>query len=245
MELFLFIYFHFINKFTQTHVPLDQKCSLRKKIERLAARVNLSVSKVLIMNDTKDTNGLCTSRFCGFQFNRRMVIVDTLIRGDPKQEEEAFTENQIEAILACHLGHWKMRHGIKLNLLECLHLSGVLFPFFWFSTSNVQSFILFGGLVVSLEFLGCGASGFFINYWKRKFVYESDRCAVALLGKRKEQYWKSALVKIAKRNLEFDIWDPLYKAWFHDKPTLRQRVEAVERLRLQAYDFDGDLQNAN
>ncbi len=101
------------NKFS----PLENE-SLKDRIESLLKKCGFQSSGLFVMDGSKrSSHG--NAYFTGFGKTKRIVFFDTLIsRHEP---------NEIEAVLAHELGHFKLRHVQKLSIF--LATSGFLF--FW------------------------------------------------------------------------------------------------------------------
>eukprot|EP00898_Chlorokybus_atmophyticus_P002787 jgi/Chlat1/3509/Chrsp23S03792 len=89
------------NKFT----PL-QEGSLRLKIEALAASLKFPLRKLFVV-DGSTRSSHSNAYMYGFFNNKRIVLYDTLI---------AEHEEDIVAVIAHELGHWKLRHTVYLFL---------------------------------------------------------------------------------------------------------------------------------
>src|SRR5688572_11664413 len=104
------------NKFT----PLSDE-ALRSRIEGLMARVGFA-SKGLFVMDGSKRSAHGNAYFSGFGAAKRIVFYDTLVSSLSPQE--------VEAVLAHELGHFKLKHIIKRIVvmfalsLGCLALLG-------------------------------------------------------------------------------------------------------------------------
>lgn len=178
-----------------------------------------------------DSNKTTHPNHClyGFIFNRHIILYDTLWRLEGDPDLEPFTDEEIEAIVAFELGRWKCYHIPKTILLDRLRDCWVMWLFY--CPYLCDSGVVVQALLGALYFVAPG-DGPFLNFWLRRFVYAADAKAVEILdgdgqGRGAEKL-KMALKKMARRNLEFEIWDPLYQAWFFGRPTLTQRLWAIE-----------------
>lgn len=87
------------NKFT----PLEEG-EVKNKIEALAKRCDFQLSGLFVMDSSKrSSHG--NAFFTGFGRNRRIVFFDTLL--------DKLKSNEIEAIMAHELGHFKHKHIVK------------------------------------------------------------------------------------------------------------------------------------
>ena len=101
--LMLFIYPTFIAPLFNKFSPLtDEK--LRSQIEQLMQRVGFRSKGLYIMDGSKrSSHG--NAYFTGFGSAKRVVFFDTLI--------ERLSPEEIEAVLAHELGHFRLKHVVK------------------------------------------------------------------------------------------------------------------------------------
>jgi STE24 endopeptidase len=195
------------NKFT----PLESG-ELRRRIEQLLHRCGFSSRGIFVMDGSR-RSGHGNAYFTGFGRNKRIVFFDTLV--------ETLEAEELEAVLAHELGHFKRRHVLKrlasmavLSLLG-LALLGWLIRQPWFFSglgisqpSNALALLLF--LMVAPVF-----SVFFEplgSYLSRRHEFEADDYAIVQSG---SQALIQALVKLYRDNASTLTPDPLY-SFFHD-----------------------------
>jgi STE24 endopeptidase len=112
--LILAVYPTFIAPLFNKFTPLEDQ-GLRERIERLLARAGFTSSGVFVMDGSRrSSHG--NAYFTGLGRNKRIVFFDTLLSQlDP---------DQIEAVLAHELGHFKHRHIVKrIGLMFVLSLA--------------------------------------------------------------------------------------------------------------------------
>lgn len=146
-------------------------------------------------------------------------------------------DEEVLAVLAHELGHWKHNHfTINMVLLQAhLLLMFVAFANFFeleilytsvgFYTQETPILI---GLVLVLTYVLSPVNAiiqFFMTKASRAFEYQADAFAKDL-GYTNEL--ARALVKLNVDNLGFPIYDPLYSAWNHSHPTLFERLAALK-----------------
>ena len=102
---------------------------LRTRIEELAKSLNFPLYKLYVVDGSK-RSAHSNAYFYGFFKSKRIVLFDTLIEGYAKEEksEEESVKNEtrkkgcnteeILAVLAHELGHWKLNHNIKNIILS-------------------------------------------------------------------------------------------------------------------------------
>ncbi|RKY82432.1 M48 family peptidase, partial [candidate division KSB1 bacterium] len=100
------------NKFT----PLEQG-ELRDRIISFAEKVKFPLSNIFVMDGSKRSSK-SNAFFTGFGKHRRIALYDTLI--------ENHTTDQLVAVLAHEIGHYKLRHILQ-HLVASLLFSGILF----------------------------------------------------------------------------------------------------------------------
>lgn len=195
------------NKFT----PLEPG-ELRRRIERLLERCGFSSRGIFVMDGSR-RSGHGNAYFTGFGRNKRIVFFDTLV--------ETLDPEELEAVLAHELGHFKRRHVLKrlasMALLSLLGLAllGWLIRQPWFFSglgisepSNALALLLFlmAAPVFSVFFEPLG------SYLSRRHEFEADDYAISQSG---GQPLIQALVKLYRDNASTLTPDPLY-SFFHD-----------------------------
>jgi len=204
------------NKFT----PLDND-GLKTRIESLLQRCGFSSNGIFVMDGSR-RSGHGNAYFTGFGSNKRIVFFDTLI--------EALEPEEIEAVLAHELGHFKRKHVIKMLVAGALYsllgfaLLGWLSTQTWFyfglgvfHPSNASALLLF--TLVSPVF-----TLFFKpirTYVQRKHEFEADDFASNFA---KPSALISALVKLYRDNASTLTPDPVYTAFHYSHPPAAVRI---------------------
>lgn len=206
--------------------PLENN-ELRTRIEALLERNGFSSQGIFVVDgSTRSSHG--NAYFTGFGANKRIVFYDTLIND--------LETDEIEAVLAHELGHFKRKHIIKqvafmsMISLTGLALLGWLIKQDWFfnglgisQPSVYMALILF--LMVSPIF------SFFLGpimaKLSRKFEFEADEYASQHADANK---LISALVKLYKENANTLTPDPLYSAFHDSHPPAPVRISHLEAL---------------
>ena len=204
------------NKFN----PLDRP-TLRKRIEELLARCGFQSSGIFIMDGSK-RSGHGNAYFTGLGNNKRIVFFDTLI--------ETLEEDEIEAVLAHELGHFKRNHVKKrlvmmfLFSLIGLAVLGWLKQQDWFylalgvtTPSDYMALILFM-LVIPLFTLPLTPIG---SYFSRQHEFEADEYAAQQSDAVK---LITALVKLYRDNATTLTPDPIHSAFYDSHPPAPIRV---------------------
>ncbi|OMH82179.1 CAAX prenyl protease-like protein [Zancudomyces culisetae] len=210
------------NKFT----PLEEG-ELRTAIEELATRVDFPLKKLYVVDGSK-RSGHSNAYMYGFFKNKRIVLFDTLIKQTNLEE--------VCAILAHELGHWKMSHVVKMLIFGQLQLFVIFYLFslvvaqrkmysdFNFTTSQpiLIGFTLYQYLYQPVDSLVT----FIFNKLSRKHEFEADAYSKSL-GYAKPL--RDGLIKLHLENKGNVNPDPLYSAYHYSHPPLVERLNAIEQ----------------
>ncbi|KAK1364308.1 CAAX prenyl protease [Heracleum sosnowskyi] len=211
------------NKFT----PLPEG-ELRMKIENLASSLKFPLKKLFVV-DGSTRSSHSNAYMYGFFKNKRIVLYDTLI-------QQCKNEEEIVAVIAHELGHWKLNHTmftfIAVQILSFSQFGGYtlvrnskeLFESFGFDTQPVLiGLILFQHTVIPLQRI----VSFVLNLVSRAFEFQADDFAKKL-GYSKPL--RAALVKLQEENLSAMNTDPWYSAYHYSHPPLVERLAAMDEL---------------
>ena len=222
MVLFPTVIAPMFNKFT----PLEDQ-SLKSRIEGLMKRVGFA-SKGLFVMDGSKRSAHGNAYFSGFGANKRIVFFDTLLSRLQPQE--------IEAVLAHELGHFKLKHIIKRIVmmfaisLGFLALLGYLKNQVWFYTGlGVDPLLLPGqgndAMALLLFMLALPVFTFLFgpltSISSRKHEFEADAFAAKHTDSRD---LVSALVKMYEDNASTLTPDPLHSAFYDTHPPASVRI---------------------
>ena len=167
--------------------------------------------------------------FSGFGRFRRIVLFDTLI--------EQMDEEELEAVLAHEIGHYKLGHIPKMIALSGLVLWPCLRCLAGWRRNPLSSRrldLLESGSIVPVLLLFMMLSGL-ITFWlspltsrlSRKHEYEADAFARDAMGSHEPL--SSALRKLHKENLSNLTPHPLYSGFHYSHPTLLEREGAMKQ----------------
>ena len=209
------------NKFT----PLEDE-SLRQRIENLMQRVGFASSGLFVMDGSKrSAHG--NAYFSGFGAAKRIVFFDTLLA--------RLAPEEIEAVLAHELGHFKLKHIVKRIVvmfavsLAFMALLGYLKTQLWFFTGlGVDPMIGAGNDAMALLLFMLALPVFtFIfspltSISSRKHEFEADAFAAQHTN---PQFLIAALVKLYEDNASTLTPDPLHSAFYDSHPPATLRIQ--------------------
>jgi STE24 endopeptidase len=218
------------NKFT----PMPEG-SLRERLFALASRAAFPTHSIEVMDGSKRSQH-SNAFFTGFGRFRKIVLFDTLVA--------QLSEPELESVLAHEIGHYKLRHVIKMMAAsivgEAVGFAAVAWlarqQWFYrafgfehhvgFAAANVAPAMLLGGLLA-------GTITFWISpvihIWSRRFEYDADAFALATMGEA--QSLIEALRKLTEKNLSNLTPHPLYSSFYYSHPTLLERERALQTTR--------------
>jgi len=204
--------------------PLEEG-TLKERINQLLDRCGFSSNGIFIMDGSK-RSGHGNAYFTGMGSNKRIVFFDTLA--------ESLDDDEMEAVLAHELGHFKRKHVIKMLVassimsLISLGVLGWLITQEWFFTglgvntaSNAAALLLF--MLVSPVFTTFMTP--ISAYFQRKFEFEADDFAAEHAQASK---LISGLVKLYKENASTLTPDPLFSAFHYSHPPAAIRIAHLE-----------------
>jgi STE24 endopeptidase len=208
------------NKFT----PMEDG-ALKDRISGLLSRCGFNSQGIFIMDGSK-RSGHGNAYFTGLGNNKRIVFYDTLVN--------SLEDEELEAILAHELGHFKCKHTIKMLVatsimtLISFAVLGWLIDQPWFYNglgvnlpSHASALLLFMMVSPSFTFFMQPISA----YFQRKFEFEADDFAS---NHAKAEKLISSLVKLYEENASTLTPDPLYSAFHYSHPPAAIRIANLE-----------------
>lgn len=216
--------------------PLEEG-SLRQAIEHFAAKVGFRLKNIFVIDGSKRSKK-ANAYFTGLGMKKRIVLYDTLIHDH--------TEEELVAVLAHEVGHYKKKHTTIGIVLSILQNGLMLFILSWFirpgdavSSALCQSLAGFTDTVTAQGFhLGILAFGLlysplstiiglFENKLSRKHEYAADHYAGVNYQPAALQ---EALKKLSVNNLTNLRPHPAYVFFYYSHPTLLQRLSALSEI---------------
>ena len=221
--LVLAIYPTFIAPMFNKFTPLQDE-ALKNRIEALLKKCGFQSQGLFVMDGSaRSSHG--NAYFTGFGKNKRVVFFDTLL--------ERLNADEIEAVLAHELGHFKHKHVIKRIAMMFfvsfigLALLGWLNQQTWFYTglgvdtpSTYMALILF--LLVSPVFLFVLRP--IMASYSRQNEFEADAYAAKHASAK---HLVKALVKLYRDNASTLTPDPLHSAFYDSHPPASIRIEKL------------------
>ncbi|HEX5863249.1 MAG TPA: M48 family metallopeptidase [Casimicrobiaceae bacterium] len=201
---------------------------VRERVERLLARCGFAARGLFVMDGSKrSAHG--NAYFTGFGAARRIVLFDTLI--------SRLAPEEVEAVLAHELGHFKLRHVRKRTVWFAVLSFALLALLAWlvgepwfYAGLGVPGPAPRYGVALVLFMLALPAFTFLASplaaLYSRRHEFEADGYAArnastpALI---------TALVKLYEDNASTLTPDPLHSAFFDSHPPAPARIACLER----------------
>ncbi len=224
--LLLFIYPSFIAPLFNKFQPLAD-AGLKARIEALLTRCGFTAQGLFVMDGSKrSTHG--NAYFTGFGKTKRIVFFDTLIA--------RLNANEIDAVLAHELGHFKRRHVLKRIVLTF----AVSLAFLWLLAQLMHADWFYAGLGVSTQSTAMALLLFFMVLpvfsfllqpvsaaYSRKHEFEADAYAAQQTASAD---LVTALVKLYQDNASTLTPDPLYSKFYSSHPPAMVRISRLQTL---------------
>lgn len=204
--------------------PLEDG-SLRKSIESYASKVDFPLTNIFVIDGSKRSSK-ANAFFSGLGKKKAIVLYDTLMKDN--------TEEELTAILAHEVGHYKKNH-IKQGMILGVIQTGVLFFLFGLLSSSSLLVAALGASSNSFHIALIGFSmlyspislmtGIGMNLLSRKNEFEADNFA-------KETYngepLQTALKNLSVNHLSNLTPHPSYVFVHYSHPPLIARLEALQ-----------------
>jgi len=192
-------------------------------VRQLSEKARLPVDQVLVMDASQRTTK-ANAYFAGLGPTKRIVLYDTLLDKCPR--------DQVEAVVAHEMAHWRQGHiikGLTLGVIGSFITWGILFlllkstlpwslhpaqPQVWAVLLLFFSLFSFAGSPLQ-------------NHISRSMEKEADRVAVELTGNAPAAV--RLQVNLAAKNLS-DISPPAFIQWFsYSHPPALTRIESIRQ----------------
>ncbi|MDQ8193848.1 M48 family metallopeptidase [Coraliomargarita sp. SDUM461004] len=207
-----------------------QDGDLKTRLFALADRTGFQAQTILVLDGSK-RSGHSNAFFSGFGRFRRIVLYDTLI--------EQMEPEELEAVLAHEIGHYKLGHIPKMMIMAAITSFGMFAVLGWLTNADwfVQAFYFDtppeGQIVIVPVLLLFMLLSGLVTFWlsplssrlSRKHEYEADAFARDAMGS--DQPLSKALRKLHKENLSNLTPHPVYSSFHYSHPTLVERETAM------------------
>ena len=225
--LLLLIYPVVIAPLFNKYEPIKDEL-LKEKITLLMEKVGLKAKGIYQVDEgkrSKHTNAY----FTGIGKTKRIVLFDTLLASHSQEE--------ILAVLAHEIGHWKKKHILKqLIFMIVASFIGLYFIYLvvnWpplYGAFGLTCTPVYAGLLLVSLYLSC--AGFFLSpvgaAITRRYEREADKVACELTGTSEPMI--NALKRLAKDNLTNLHPHPLYVWFYYSHPPLIERIEYLLKI---------------
>jgi len=205
--------------------PLEDE-ELQQKIYTLADEADFEIEDVYQMDGSRRSSK-SNAFFTGFGKNKRIALFDTLI--DNHEHDELL------AILAHEIGHYKKKHILKNMAVSILH-TGVLFLLlsiflnaealfdaFYVAQPSIYTGLIFFSLLYSpVEMI----LSIFMQLLSRKHEFEADAFAAETTDDPESMI--KALKKLSKDNLSNLTPHPFYVFLNYSHPPVLERIKAIK-----------------
>lgn len=204
------------NKFTE----LEDE-SLKHRIEQLMTRCGFLSKGILVMDGSRrSSHG--NAYFTGLGNNKQIVFYDNLL--------DSLDEEEVEAVLAHELGHFKRKHILKrlitmtfLTLIGFALLGWLMQQLWFYNGLGMSTPSIYAALV--LFSISSPVFTFFLSpinaMMSRKHEFEADDYAAEQANANK---LIEALVKLYKDNANTLTPDPLHSAYYDSHPPAPVRI---------------------
>ena len=198
---------------------------LKDQIEAYARKVGFELKNIFVIDGSKRSTK-ANAYFSGFGREKRVALFDTLI--------EDLEEDEIVAVLAHEVGHYKKNH-IIVNLITSIAVTGLtLFVLSLFINNPELSLAIgvsvpsFHAALLSFALLYSPISegtGLVMNYVSRRFEFQADRFARETFDAAP---LISSLKKLSRKNLSNLTPHPAYVFVHYSHPPLARRIRALK-----------------
>ena len=217
------------NKLTPLKDP-----ELSEKLFALAYKTGFKASAIEVIDGSKRSRH-SNAFFTGFGKFRRVVLFDTLL--------DQMNHQQVEAVLAHEIGHYKLGHIPKRILISFITglvffaLLGFLCAHGWIYKELMVADKHIGSLVpliITFTLVGNAFTFWFnpaSNYFSRKHEFDADAFAAHAVGGINSLC--SALRKLYVENLSYPIPHKWFSTFHYSHPTLFEREAALKKIKIQ------------
>jgi STE24 endopeptidase len=211
------------NKFT----PLEEG-TLKEKVLAFAKQSSFNIQGIYTMDGSKRSSKL-NAFFTGFGRFRKIVFYDTLL--------EKLNDDEIVAVLAHEMGHFKHRHIFKMMAISICQ-TGLLFYLLsifignekLFAAFQMEHFSIYGALIF-FSFIFTPISillGIAVNMLSRKHEFQADRYAAN--PPERGAALISGLKKLSVANLSNLTPHPAMVFFYYSHPPVLARIRSILKI---------------
>ncbi len=200
---------------------------LKEEIEKFSRKVGFKLDNIYKIDGSKRSTK-ANAYFSGLGKKKRIVLYDTLIND--------LSVNEIVAVLAHEIGHYKNKHTLYGLILSILQTGFTLFVLSLFVSNpllagalgvNSQPNFHIGLIVFGILYSPISTFvGLAMNIFSRKNEYQADEFAK---NNYSGEYLISGLKKLSGKNLSNLTPHWLYVYFYYSHPTLLQRIKNINK----------------
>lgn len=202
---------------------------LKQRIFCLAARMKVKILDVFEIDFSRKTLK-ANAAFVGMGATKRVLLADTL--------KDKYNYDEIEVILAHEFAHFRLKHLIKLIIINSLFT----IVFFWLvSKSDFYALKYFGVSsfseaaampMIFIYFIFFGVvTDPLSNFISRRFETNADKMSIQVTGLKES--FISAMDKLSAQNLSDRNPHPLIKFIFFSHPPISERIAMAKTIILK------------
>lgn len=198
---------------------------LEGRIKAVMEKAGLTVSKVFQVDASRRSRH-SNAYFTGIGRVKRIVLFDTLL--------QQMSSDEIIAVLAHEVGHWKKKHVLKrIVLTEAIAFAGLFAASLLVRGDILPALFGMAGLSFAAKLVLLGFLASLATFpltplssaLSRRHERESDRFAEELTGM--PEAMASALVKLSKENLANLHPHPFYAKFYYSHPPVVERIREL------------------
>jgi STE24 endopeptidase len=209
-------------------MPMEEG-PLRDTILATAERAGFDLNEIFVMDGSKRSSK-SNAFFTGLGRKKRIVLFDTLINRHTPQE--------LSAVLAHEIGHYKLRHiwrktlltllqtGLMFYILSLVLHAKPLYAAFGLSGTPLYAGLLFFAILYTPVNLFLSLA---TNALSRRYEYEADDFAVRIT--KRPQDLSAALRRLARDNLSHLTPHWLYVLLEYSHPPVLDRLRHLQKLQ--------------
>ena len=231
MVFFTMFYSNIIVPLFNKQTPLEEG-DLRDAISKFANKVDFKLDNIYVIDGSKRSTK-ANAYFTGLGSKKRIVLYDTLIQNH--------TNNELVAVLAHEIGHYKHKHtlwGMLIGLLQSAFmlflLSIFIAPDSYFAMESANAFNAIPSFQIGVLIFGLlygpisDISGILMNMLSRKNEYQADAFAAKHSS---ADDLANALIGLSENNLSNLNPHPYFVFVNYSHPPLLFRLRAMRLVK--------------